>query len=72
MKLLPDPEQIPAFLPAPFRDSSSSQVFWSLKPSKLSFFDVETEKNIGYPEKYQKQENETLLHAEQLLHLQGA
>ncbi|HIX59354.1 MAG TPA: ABC transporter ATP-binding protein [Candidatus Blautia gallistercoris] len=51
---------------------SSSQVFWSLKPSKLSFFDVETEKNIGYPEKYQKQENETLLHAEQLLHLQGA
>lgn len=49
-----------------------SQVFWKLNPSKLSFFDVDTQENIGYPIKYQLQDNETLLHAEQLLRLQGA
>lgn len=43
------------------------KLYWKVNPEKLSFFDIDTERNIGYPEKYMKKGGKELPEAEKLL-----
>ncbi|MGN0132409.1 MAG: ABC transporter ATP-binding protein [Lachnospiraceae bacterium] len=50
---------------------SKKDVYWKLDPEKLSFFHVESEMNVGYPESYIQKESVELLNAENLLSIHG-
>ena len=48
------------------------QLYWGLKLPKLSFFDVDSERNVGYPEEYTAMDGWELDNAGQLLNKRGA
>lgn len=47
------------------------KLYWKMNPEKLSFFDINTEKNIGYPEEYLEKGGVELPGAEKLLSIKG-
>lgn len=46
-------------------------VYWKLNPSKLSFFSIENEMNVGYPAAYEPEESMELTDAEYLSGIHG-